>query len=660
MAYQLLNADQRGGTASDGKPSLTVEEAAAQIDRAGLSWSAHPGEGVTITYAFRASAPQAMPNGTSGFERFDAHEIAAAEKALKSWALVSDIHFVRVDGGEGPDSAYSNDATILFANYTSGPNDTAAFAYFPGNAQFSSVEGDVWVENSTYLSSDTYINSLLVHELGHSLGLSHPSDYDSSDMGSQNLTYSKDARYHEDSEKYSVMSYFSGSTDSGVSGGPAVAPLSDDIAAIQHLYGPNTSAHLGDDVYGWNSTISDGSSFPYLYFDLMGSTLAIWDEGGTDTLNGYSLIEGDLIDLREGHFTSIFGGKGNMYIPVGVHIENAIGSIGADTIIGNDQDNSLAGSGGSDVFEGGRGSDTISGIPYGDETALYDGFAHGFQVFVTGGTGNIVDELLNDVDHVTELETIQFLDGKLSYDPFAAPAQILRLYDSFLGRAPDVGGFDSYLKFFAAGHTFQDMAANAAASPEFHDATAALSDTDYIRYVYEHSLRREPDPGGLQNYLDALHSGALTRTSMIVQAAESPEHVALTAGAVGAGLWVPDEKVEGLELLYDAAVQRQPDPTGVAGYTALLASGTSFRQIANQMAASAEFHAAHDGQTDAQYVDSLYVAEVGRHADAPGLAAYLDELAHGHTRGDLLYETAMSQEHQSHVLAFYDPLLIGA
>ena len=60
---------------------------------------------------------------------------------------------------------------------------------------------------------------------------------------------------------------------------------------------------------------------------------------------------------------------------------------------------------------------------------------------------------------------------------------------------------------------------------------------------------------------------------------------------------------------------------------------------------------AHAGQSDAQYIDSLYVAEVVRHADLTGLAA------HGETRGDILYETAFGQEHQSHVLSYYDPLL---
>ena len=323
---------------------------------------------------------------------------------------------------------------------------------------------------------------------------------------------------------------------------------------------------------------------------------------------------------------------------------------------GGGGDDSLTGGFGSDTLTGGAGSDTLDGGA-GVDTAVYAGFAHDYALALTAGAGTVSGGPEGGTDTLTSVENLQFLDGTLTFDTGSTAAQIVRLYDSFLGRAPDAAGFEGYLRFFAAGHTFQDMANNAAASPEFANATAALNDTQYITYVYEHSLHREPDPGGLQNYLNALHDGSLTRTSMIVQAAESPEHVALTAGVVGQGLWIPDEKVESLELLYDAAVQRQPDATGIAGYGALVASGTSYKAIANQMSQSAEFLSHHASQSDADYVDSLYVAEVGRHADPAGLAAYVDQLTHGFTRGDVLYETAFSQEHQSHVLAFYDPLL---
>ena len=351
-----------------------------------------------------------------------------------------------------------------------------------------------------------------------------------------------------------------------------------------------------------------------------------------------------LVDLDKAGFAPETPGVGTAGTGQG---DSLTGQAGVDT---------LSGFGGNDTLTGGPGSDTLDGGA-GLDTATYAGFAHDYALALNAGAGTVAGGREGGTDMLTSIENVQFQDGVLTFDRDSAAAQIVRLYDSFLGRAPDPGGFEGYLRYVAEGHSFQDIANNAAASPEFADATAGLNDTQYVTYVYEHSLHREPDPTGLATYVADLEDGAFTRTSMIVQAAESPEHVALTADVVAAGLWVPNETVEGLELLYDAAVQRQPDASGLKGYGDLLASGASFRQIANQMAASAEFQAAHSGQSDAQYVDSLYVAEVGRHADAAGLAAYTAELAGGHTRGDILYETAMSQEHQSHVLAFYDPLL---
>ncbi len=339
-----------------------------------------------------------------------------------------------------------------------------------------------------------------------------------------------------------------------------------------------------------------------------------------------------------------------------VWLDPVRGSSGPDSLTGRPEGETILAGGGNDTIAASGVHDTVDGGA-GSDTLTFTAFAHDYRWALNGGAGTVSGGPEAGVDTLTSIENLQFFDGVLTFDTGSTAAQIVRLYDSFLGRAPDAAGFDSYLNYIAAGHSFQDIANNAASSSEFRNATANLTDDQYIAYVYEHSLHRGPDAYGLQQYEQALHDGSLTRTSMIVQAAESPEHVALTAPLVAQGLWVPDEHVEGLELLYDAAVGREPDVSGLAGYGALLASGTTFRQIANQMAGSAEFLSHHADQSDAQYVDSLYVAEVGRHADPAGLAAYTDQLAHGFTRGDVLYETALSQEHQSHVLAFYDPLL---
>ena len=142
-----------------------------------------------------------------------------------------------------------------------------------------------------------------------------------------------------DQELYSVMSANQGpKTNSGSDGfGHVSTPMAFDIAAIQAMYGPNTSYRTGSDTYVLPDTRADGTSWQ-----------CIWDAGGTDTIR-YNGNLSATIDLRAatlvngdpnaGGFVSqaagIFGGY---TIANGVVIENAIGGTGNDTLVGNAAD----------------------------------------------------------------------------------------------------------------------------------------------------------------------------------------------------------------------------------------------------------------------------------------------------------------------------------
>jgi serralysin len=88
-----------------------------------------------------------MPTDTDGFQRFNTAQILQAEQALQAWADVANIRFIRVGSGSSTDSdaAYTDQATILFSNYSTGESGSAAFAYYPGNVNFGSSSGDVWI-----------------------------------------------------------------------------------------------------------------------------------------------------------------------------------------------------------------------------------------------------------------------------------------------------------------------------------------------------------------------------------------------------------------------------------------------------------------------------------------------------------------------------------
>ncbi len=370
-AYSLtVNTVQTGNSSptvftDNGLPQFSWQEAAIQITRSGASWAGSFGAPVTIAYAYRSSAPSTMPDDTGGFSRFSAAQIAATEAALAAWAAVANITFVRADDGSG----YSNSAAILFANYSTGAEGAAAFAYLPssGNTASASVEGDIWVNSTLSYNISPVIGEygqhVLLHEIGHALGLSHPGDYNAAP--GVEITYGTHAEYFNDSRMFTAMSYFASTNTGGNLPAFASLPQLHDIAAIQRLYGANLASRTGDTIYGFNSN----TGLPQYAITLasQGAVFAIWDGGGLDTLDLSGYATNSIIDLREEAFSNAGptpdAGPAvyNISIARGVVIENAVGGSGNDTITGNNQNNTLTGAAGNDTLNGGAGNDTLSG-----------------------------------------------------------------------------------------------------------------------------------------------------------------------------------------------------------------------------------------------------------------------------------------------------------
>lgn len=402
----FVDADSRTGTI-DGKKSLTVEQAASQLLRGEPGWSAALYVPATVTYAYRSTAPTNMPTDTGGFSRFNAAQIAQTEKALQSWADVANITFVRVGQGASDEDAYSDSASILFGNFSTGESDAAGFAYYPGNTAASSRSGDVWLKSTlsynTSPSASNYGGMVIVHEIGHAIGLAHPAEYNASET--EPVTYAKHAEYYEDSRQYTVMSYF-GEANTGGSflGAYASSPLLDDIAAAQMAYGANMNTRTGDTVYGFNATAGRDwflatSSSSKLVF-------AVWDAGGVDTLDFSGYKVNQIIDLRSGYFSSVGGLKGNVTIAMNAVIENAIGGSGIDTINGNAADNRLVGGSGADVLDGGKGIDT----------AVYSGAFANYKVTAgVDGAWSVADRVGGDgTDSLLNIERLAFSDRTVS------------------------------------------------------------------------------------------------------------------------------------------------------------------------------------------------------------------------------------------------------
>jgi serralysin len=369
------------------RASFDLDMAAGVIDT-DLSWSATPGAGTVVTYGFRQSAAPYSEFGhnISTFSQLTATEIAAVRTILGLWSDVSGITFQEVNPG-----GYADNAAILFGNYFDPTDGSGAFAAYPGSTLNTNEAGDVWlntasIETSTPLAVGSYSFFAIMHEIGHAVGLSHPGNYNAAPGLS--ITYANDAQFVQDSNQYTVMSYFD-ETDTGAQfNSYANTPMLADILALQDIYGVNAATRTGNTIYGFHSnagSVYDFATNPYPAF-------CVWDAGGNDTIDASGFSQNQSIDLAAGSFSSIGSGTNNVSIAVGVTIENVFGGSGNDTINGNAANNKL---------NGGAGADTV------DESysATWDvGYA-----FSTGSTVYLNNS--SEVDSLTSVERILFGSG---------------------------------------------------------------------------------------------------------------------------------------------------------------------------------------------------------------------------------------------------------
>ncbi len=342
------------------RASYDVTMGAGVLLRPDASWAATPGAGATLTWGIRATGP-----GPGG-QAYDAEgvltpyivpsaaQIAAVQDVLAMFDGISGLNFTQVNPG-----GTTNSATMLVGAYSSGSDGAGAFAYYPGSTAFSDDAGDLWLNNNsvsqTSLPQGSFSHFAILHEVGHTVGLAHPSDYNAPPGAS--ITYANHAQFIEDTHQYTVMSYFDESnTTSSFSSYPDTLLLYD-IYALHQQYGADYSHHAGNTTYGFNATVGGA----YDFTTNTNPVLSIWDGSGTDTLDlsGYGMAQ--VVDLREGRFSDIGGFTDNLSIAIGAVIENAVGGSGNDRVTGNNASNKIRGALGNDTLFGRAGFDTLIG-----------------------------------------------------------------------------------------------------------------------------------------------------------------------------------------------------------------------------------------------------------------------------------------------------------
>jgi len=370
-------------------------------DGAGLRYQTFLSGSNFYTYAFPTTLPSydKRAEHATGFVGFNLEQIARTEIALKYISTLVDLQFLK---------SYKTDSanTISFGSNTQ--IDSGGYAQYPSESFSGS---DLFLNNKDYnktLADGTYGAYVLMHELGHALGLKHP--FDESDANGD-IGQPPYLQGFEDGGTWTYMSYNETSAEYDLN----YSPL--DIAALQYIYGPSKYSRRENDTYKVSQTAPN----------------FIWDGNGIDTLDASDIGQGGTIYLTPGNWgytginkASTITSAGQITVNFGSVIENLTGSAYADNLFGTDTNNiisggagkdSINGLGGNDLLVGGQGDDQIIG-GLGIDTAQFSGTFASYSISSSKSLSTVTDKRLSSdgSDSLSSVERLKFADKSIAID----------------------------------------------------------------------------------------------------------------------------------------------------------------------------------------------------------------------------------------------------
>ncbi|MEW5891464.1 MAG: zinc-dependent metalloprotease family protein, partial [Pseudomonadota bacterium] len=421
----------------------------------------------TLYYTFSVTSgteTQAYNVSRPNFQAFNAAQQAAAREIMAHAAAVTGIDFVETSIGSNAD--------IHFASYDISGSSTSGIAWTYGPYTYNSQNSVtsyapsiyVYLDNREFLSMNSSPvkgnqgYEVLLHEVGHALGLKHPFE------GATTLPASLDDSSH------TVMSY----THNGSISYSTFREL--DLAALAYLYGVDGlggSWGVGTSGYYYQGT-SANETFT------AGAGRHAWvGLGGTDVVNypasasgvmfsrtddsTWLKITGSGFDDRIAPSVERVGFQSGTALPVAMMI-SALGTAPQRVYAGTSAGDVVSGTAGNDLFYlGDAGNDIFDGAG-GIDTALLDLDRAQVQIQQSGFGYRLTSTYGSDT--LIGLERLRFNDKKIALDFDGAAGNTVKLIGAIFGKnyvaaANDAAGaayVGAGLQLFDSGMTMQQVA----------------------------------------------------------------------------------------------------------------------------------------------------------------------------------------------------------
>lgn len=559
-------------------------------------------------------------------------------QALGSFSDFANLHFEALGSFASPSAASAAGSDINFAS-------DGAYKYFSTNSAWAMGffpkpndpnRGDIYLNlNSQANHLDSYEPGsagffVAMHEIGHTLGLKHPHD----DGGTGRPTFQELGWSSLDVDFVSIMSYQDEYNWNLREWDPAT-PMAADVLALQYLYGKNMTTHAGDTTFHLSKTNFYASLWDSSGLDRIDQTQAseAWHitlpnlqlSTKVDTLTGFAVPKAELLSSSPQTLYWLLG-----------DIENVDGSRFGDEIFGNDLNNTIKGAGGDDSIDGGAGLDTVT----------FSGARSDYTITLTDHAIRVSDGRFGSpdgTDMISACEFFAFSDGVLtsneitSFKPFDAAMGAIAAPVSVFGTP----GADRLVSTPASEALFGDAGNDVFMASTGADTIAGGNGFDQVVYgkaFHDFSIHKIGPSQFLIDHIQSQDGSELI---------SDIEKLVFTDAVVSL-----DEQGHAAQAfrLYQAALDRTPDQKGLEDWIKYLDDGHSLPSMAQHFIDSQEFRTKYGSLNDEAFVNQLYRNVLDRAGEASGIADWVNGLAHGLSRAEVLQGFSESAENQANVI----------